>query len=83
MSLQSETILGDKVRVTSRTGSTRKFVWEFEENKSRDLDAKREGSIFGARRSEANVRPMGAHEMVAKWIRQQKRLYLSSLRRNI
>ena len=54
MSSQSETILGDKVWVTSRTGSTRKFVREFEENKSRVLDAKREGSILelaGARRT--------------------------------
>ena len=55
-------MLGDKVRVTSHTGSTRKFVWDFEENKSRVLDAEREGSIFGARRREANVRPMGGGE---------------------
>ena len=46
------------MQVTSRTGSARRFV--FEERKSRVLDAKREGSTFGARRREANVRPMGA-----------------------
>ena len=46
MSEKSEKIVGDKVRVTSRTGITRKFVWEFEENKSRVLDTKREGSIL-------------------------------------
>ena len=40
MSKQPETILGDKVRVMSRTGSTQKFVWEFEENKSRVLNEK-------------------------------------------
>ena len=43
---ESETILGEKVRVTSRTGSMRKFVWEFEENKSRVRDTKREGLIL-------------------------------------
>ena len=35
-------------------------VWEFEERKSRVLDAKRRGSIFGARRREANLRLNGA-----------------------
>ena len=45
---------GDKVRVTSRTGSARRFVWEFEERESWKLDTKREGSIFvlaGGRRT--------------------------------
>ena len=32
----------------------------FEESKSWVLDAKRDGSTFGARRREANVRPIGA-----------------------
>ena len=32
----------------------------FEESKSWVLDAKREGSTFGARRREANVHPMRA-----------------------
>ena len=45
--------------MTSRTGSAQRFVSEFEERKSRVLDAKREGSTFGARRREVNVRPMG------------------------
>ena len=36
-----------------------KFVWEFEERKSRVLDAKWEGSTFGARRRKANLHPMG------------------------
>ena len=31
----------------------------FEESESQVLDAKREGSTFGARRREANLRPMG------------------------
>ena len=38
----------------------RKRVWEFEERKSQVLDSKREGSTFGARRREANVRSNGA-----------------------
>ena len=46
--------------MTSRTGSARRLVLEFEERKSRVLDAKREGSTFGAHRREANVRPIGA-----------------------
>ena len=46
--------------MTSCTGNAQRFVGEFEERKSRVLDAKREGSIFGARRREANLRPMGA-----------------------
>ena len=32
----------------------------FEEGENRVLDAKREGSTFGARRREANLRPNGA-----------------------
>ena len=70
------------MQVTSHTGSTRKFVWEFEENKSRVLDAEREGSILelaGARRTCARWGPL---ELGAKWIRQHRRLCLSSLRRN-
>ena len=51
---------GDGVRVTSRTESARRFVWEFEERESWILDAKREGSTFGALRREANLRPIGA-----------------------
>ena len=47
------------VRVTSLTGSARRFVLEFEERQSRELDLKREGSTFGAPKHEANVRPMG------------------------
>ena len=61
------------MRVTSRTGSTRKFVWEFGENKSRVLDAKREWSILelaGARRTCARWGPL---ELGAKWIRQHRR----------
>ena len=50
----------NRVRVTSRTGSAQRFVWEFEERQSRVLDAKREGSTFGARRREASLRPMAA-----------------------
>ena len=52
-----------------RTGSTRKFVWEFEENKSRVLDAEWEGSILelaGARQTCAQWGPL---ELGAKWIR--------------
>ena len=62
------------MRVTSRTGSTRKFVWEFEENKSRVLE------LAGARRTCARWGPL---ELGAKWIRQHRRLCLSSLRRNL
>ena len=73
------------MRVTSSTGSARRFVWEFEERKSWELDAKREGSTFRARRREANLHPMvvGPLETGAKWIRQHRRLCLSSLRRNL
>ena len=49
---------GDGVRVTPRTGSVWRLVGEFEERESWVLDAKREGSTFGARRREANLRPM-------------------------
>ena len=68
------------MRVTSRTGSTRKFVWEFEENKSRVLDAKREGSILklaGARRTCALWG--GALELGAKWFWDSCSLYILSL----
>ena len=51
---------GDRVQVTSRTESARRFVWESEESQSQVLDAKQEGSTFGARRREANLHPMGA-----------------------
>ena len=48
---------GDGVRVTSRTGG----LWRIERKlESWILDAKRGGSTFGARRREANFRPMGA-----------------------
>ena len=39
-------------------------------SQGRVLDAKREGSTFGARRREANLRPLGPLELGAKWIRQ-------------
>ena len=61
----------NRARVTSLTGSARRFVWEFEESQSRVLDAKRRGSTFGARRREANLRPMvdrsrwGPNELVS------------------
>ena len=42
------------VRVTSRTESARRFVLESEESEIGELDAKREGSTFGARWHEAN-----------------------------
>ena len=48
------------MRVTSRTGSARRFCENLKKVESWVLDAKREGSMFGAHRREANVRPMGA-----------------------
>ena len=45
---------GDKVRVTSRTRSARKFGGDLK------LDAERGGSTFGARWGETNFRAMGA-----------------------
>ena len=59
----------NRVRVTSRTGSARRFMWEFEERQSWVQDAKREGSIFGALRREANLLPMEAarDEACSRW----------------
>ncbi len=45
--------------VTSRTGRVRRFCENLKKLESWVLDAKREGSTFGARRLEANLRPMG------------------------
>ena len=62
----------------------RRGLWRIERKlESWVLDAKRGGSIFGARRREANMRPMGPLEMGAIWIRQHRRLCLSSLCRNL
>ena len=44
---------------------------------------RREGSIFGARRREANLHLRGPLELGANWIRQHRRLCLSFLRRNL
>ena len=64
VSLRDVTIVrdetGDGVRVTSRTGSARRFVGDLK--KVRELSTRRQ-----TRRIEANLRPMGGpHEIGAK-----------------
>ena len=63
VSLRDVTIVRDEtddgLRVTSRTGSVLRFVENWKKE-SWVLDAKRGGSTFGARRREANLRPMEA-----------------------
>ena len=50
-------------------------LWRIERKlESWVLDAKREGSTFGARGREAKLRPMGTTRDGAKWIRQHRRL---------
>ena len=65
MSLRYVTIAGDdetgdKVRVTSRTGSAQ-GIWGISKKvRELKLDAERGGSTFGARWGETNLRDMGA-----------------------
>ena len=50
----------DRVRVTSRTGSARRFLEDLKKVRELSTRRKRGGSTFGARRREANLRPKGA-----------------------
>ena len=50
---------GDRVRVTSHTGSAQRFVEIWTKLRESRLDTGRRRSTFGARRREANLRPMG------------------------
>ena len=65
MSLRDVTIArddetGDKVRVTSRTGSVRRILGISKKFRELKLNAERGGSTFGARWGETNLRAMGA-----------------------
>ena len=51
---------GDKVRVTSLTGSPRRIFVISKNVRELKLDAERGGSTFGARWGEKNLRAMGA-----------------------
>ena len=51
---------GYRVLVTSCTGRVRRFVGDLKKVRELRLDVKWGGSTFGARRCEANLRPMGA-----------------------
>ena len=95
MSLRDVTIArdetGDGVRVTSRTGS----AWRFVENwkKVRELNTQYILYILQSPNEEDRLLELadarrtcalwGALKMGAKWIRQHRRLCLSSLRRNL
>ena len=63
VSLRDVTIVrdetGDGVRVTSRTGSSQRFMENWKKE-SWNLDTKRGGSTFGARWGETNLRAVGA-----------------------
>ncbi len=56
--VQDET--GDGERVTSCTGSARRFVGNLKKVRELKLDTGRRRSTFGARRGETNLRAMGA-----------------------
>ena len=65
MSLRDVTIAwddetGDKMRVTSRTGSARRILGISKKVEELKVDAERGGSTFGARRGDTNLRAMGA-----------------------
>ena len=51
---------GDRVRMTSRTGSVWRILWISKKVRELKLDAERGGSTFGARWGETNLRAMGA-----------------------
>ena len=52
--------MGDKVWVTSRTGSARRILWISKKVRELKLDAEQGGSTFGARWGKMNLRAMGA-----------------------